>query len=159
MVDGGTDIAIKTTSAWLTVHTNALAWQLNATPVDTCASAVWRVNVPQSLAHTGGCATLGIKVPLLQQTIAKLEISSPRGRQLQLFLGRVQHKKKTKRSPTYYQPPLVQCADERVHFTGGNELTRPQSPKTAMLQSSSSANTSLISLRGVTLIFVLLMES
>ncbi len=122
-MEGGTDYDFKITRVHITPLTEHLASNLRGTPPGTCGDrAGWRVGAAQDITPTGGCAALGLKLPLLERELLKME-ETPVGRKLLLYLGQIDTDANSSngdhhrpgaagRRPTSYQPPLLQCRQE-----------------------------------------------
>ncbi len=117
-MEGGTDYDFKINRVRITPLTEHLAANLRATPTGTCGrAALWHAGAAQDITPTGGCAALGLKLPLLERELLKME-ETP-GRKLLLYLGQIDTEANSSgggasfgRRPTSYQPPLVQCRQE-----------------------------------------------
>ncbi len=117
LVDGGSDYDFKITRVHITPLTAHLATNLRATPAGTCGAdrSLWRAGASVDITPTGGCAALGLKLPLLERELIKVEREA-KGDKLLLYLGQIatdanaenKHKPEPKR-PTSYQPALLQC--------------------------------------------------
>ena len=128
-VDGGTEYEFKIKQAIITAHTSLLAHQLNISAAGTCGRrGGWQAHVPMDVTPTGGCAGIGLKVPLLEHDLLKMSATrghgSGGGGRLLLYLGQTETDPKHiwKRRPTSYQPPLIQCHSNPGYHIVTNEL-------------------------------------
>ncbi len=149
-VDGGTDYEFKIKQAIITPLTRGLASQLNAAPRDSCGrKGDWRKGVAQDVTPTGGCRGMGLKIPLLEHDLLKMETTRKTGSEMLLYLGQTstdapkerqkqqQPRGQRKRHrPTSYQPPLVQCHVDPGYHIATDDLFPMV---TAMLTSERSA--------------------
>ena len=124
-VDGGTNFEFKIKRAVITPHTTSLARQLNASPSSSCGQkGAWQQGVPQDVTPTGGCAGMGLKIPLLEYDLLKME-STHRGTNVLLFLGQTETERESAafgKRPTSYQPALIQCHARPGYHILTNEL-------------------------------------
>ena len=102
----------KIKNAAIAAHAEHLAAQLNASTPGTCGrSGEWHVGESHDVTTTGGCLGLGLKIPLIEHDLLKMESSRPRGSDLLLYLGQTHTTSSdVNRRPTSYQPGLVRCA-------------------------------------------------
>lgn len=124
-MDGGTNFEFKIKRAVITPHTASLARQLNASPSSSCGrKGAWQQGVPQDVTPTGGCAGMGLKIPLLEYDLLKME-TTHRGTNVLLFLGQTETERESAafgKRPTSYQPALIQCHARPGYHILTNEL-------------------------------------
>ncbi|XP_072014056.1 protein APCDD1-like [Amphiura filiformis] len=112
-VSGGTEFDFKTIEMWITPQNNMIKDQLNNFNENNCARRnSWRLNRPQEVTSTNGCAALGISLPYTEYELMRMETTKEGG--VLLFTGQRPTLQTSPSSeelrPTSYQTPLMRCS-------------------------------------------------
>lgn len=131
-MDGGSDFEFKIKEASIKPQTEALARQLNAVPTGSCGlRGQWRRDTYHDITKTGGCKAMGLKIPIIEKDLLKIEIDQRVDAlarpHLLLYLGQTDTEQRESsatyfRRPTSYQPPLIQCHVDPGYHVLTNEL-------------------------------------
>eukprot|EP00094_Tigriopus_californicus_P002228 TCALIF_02151-PA protein Name:"Similar to apcdd1 Protein APCDD1 (Xenopus tropicalis)" AED:0.11 eAED:0.11 QI:0/0.8/0.83/0.83/1/1/6/47/590 len=131
-VDGGSNFEFKIKEASIKPQTESLARQLNAVPTGSCGSrGQWRLDDYQDITQTNGCKAMGLKIPIIEKDLLKIEIDQRANAfakpHLLLYLGQTDTDQRESSStyftrPTSYQPPLIQCHIDPGYHILTNEL-------------------------------------
>ncbi|CAL1537138.1 unnamed protein product [Lymnaea stagnalis] len=112
LVHGAKDYSFKVTRLKVIPHDQATVDSMNHYGGNGCGKAHgWAVGQEQDVTKTGGCVTLGIRLPNMERDIMKMEVVH---RKLHLYVGQrlIDRKPGTsyqKERPTAFQEPLVKC--------------------------------------------------
>ncbi|XP_059145613.1 protein APCDD1-like [Physella acuta] len=112
LVHGAKDYSFKVTRLKVVPHDQATVDSMNHYGGNGCGKPhAWAVGQEQDVTWTGGCVTLGIRLPNMERDIMKMEIVH---RRLHLYVGQRLTDKKPgtvyqKERPTAFQEPLVKC--------------------------------------------------
>ncbi|KAK6983006.1 protein APCDD1, partial [Biomphalaria glabrata] len=112
LVQGAKDYSFQVTRLKVLPHDQATVDSMNHYSGNGCGKAhAWSVGQEQDVTSTGGCVTLGIRLPNMERDIMKMEIVH---RKLHLFVGQRLLDRKPgiayqKERPTAFQEPLVKC--------------------------------------------------
>ncbi|KAK3765809.1 hypothetical protein RRG08_026279 [Elysia crispata] len=106
------DYSFRVTRLKVTPHDTRTAESMNHYSGDGCGKAhAWKAGQEQDVTWTGGCVTLGIRLPNMERDIMRMEVVR---RKLYLYVGQrlVDRKPGTAyqmERPTAFQEPLVKC--------------------------------------------------
>ncbi|XP_012941717.1 protein APCDD1 [Aplysia californica] len=112
LVQGAKDFSFRVTRLKVTPHDSATADSMNHYSGKGCGRAhEWKVGQEQDVTWTGGCVTLGIRLPNMERDIMKMEMVH---RKLLLYVGQRLVDKKPgtgyqHERPTAFQEPMVKC--------------------------------------------------
>ncbi|RUS82760.1 hypothetical protein EGW08_009498, partial [Elysia chlorotica] len=109
------DYSFRVTRLKVTPHDERTAESMNHYSGDGCGKAhAWKAGHEQDVTWTGGCVTLGIRLPNMERDIMRMEVAH---RKLLLYVGQrlVDRQPGTAyqmERPTAFQEPLIKC-DQR----------------------------------------------
>lgn len=112
LVKGSKHYSFKVTRLKVIPHDQATVNSLNHYDGTGCGKAhAWKIGQEQDVTRTGGCVTLGIRLPNMEEDLMKMQVSH---RKLHLYVGQRLRDRKAgtayqRERPTAFQEPLVKC--------------------------------------------------
>ncbi len=113
VVSGGSEFDFQTLKMWITPQNRQQTQILNQFNENNCARRnSWRLNKPQEVTSTGGCAALGIELPHTEYELMRMKVNKEGD--VLLYTGQRPTLQSLPNSPelrpTSYQSPLIRCS-------------------------------------------------